>query len=264
MKNTKNIEEKNVLVRVKKISKSYGSLAVLKDIDFSVRSGEVVSIIGPSGSGKSTFLRCLNHLEVPDRGEIWVGNEPIGFKHKNGILYELPERKIAAQRALMGMVFQHFNLFPHLNVLENIVEGPVHVQKKPVEVAKARAMELLERVGLADKAQNYPSQLSGGQRQRVAIARSVAMEPLLLLFDEPTSALDPELVDEVLNVMTDLAQDGMTMVVVTHEMRFARDISDHVVFMVNGQIVEQGSPDIIFTAPKEERTQQFLQRIVSE
>jgi len=260
----KNTAENNVLVRVKKLSKSYGSLAVLKDIDFFVTSGEVVSIIGPSGSGKSTFLRCLNHLEVPDRGEIWVGNEPIGFKYKHGALHELPERKIAAQRALMGMVFQHFNLFPHLNVIENIIEGPVHVQKKPVESARARAMELLKRVGLADKAQNYPSQLSGGQRQRVAIARSVAMEPLLLLFDEPTSALDPELVDEVLNVMTDLAQDGMTMVVVTHEMRFARDISDHVVFMVDGQIVEQGSPDIIFTAPGQERTQQFLQRIVGD
>jgi len=256
--------ENNVLVRVKKLSKSYGFLSVLKNIDFSVTSGEIVSIIGPSGSGKSTFLRCLNHLEVPDRGEIWVGNEPIGFKYKYGALHELPERKISAQRALMGMVFQHFNLFPHLNVIENIIEGPVHVQKRPVEVARARAMELLERVGLADKAQNYPSQLSGGQRQRVAIARSVAMEPLLLLFDEPTSALDPELVDEVLNVITDLAQDGMTMVVVTHEMRFARDISDHVVFMVDGQIVEQGSPDVIFTAPSQERTRQFLQRIVGD
>jgi len=252
------------LVRVKKLSKSYGSLQVLKEIDFSVSSGEVVSIIGPSGSGKSTFLRCLNRLEVPDTGEIWVGREPIGFTYRNGILHELPERKIAAQRALMGMVFQHFNLFAHLTVLENIIEGPVQVRKKSVEEAKAHAMELLERVDLADKAQNYPVQLSGGQRQRVAIARCVAMEPLLLLFDEPTSALDPELVDEVLNVMTALAQDGMTMVIVTHEMRFARDISDHVAFMVDGQIVEQGHPDKIFTTPKEERTKQFLQRIVND
>ncbi|OON37003.1 ectoine/hydroxyectoine ABC transporter ATP-binding protein EhuA [Izhakiella australiensis] len=250
------------LVKVKSLRKSYGDHVVLDNVNFEVESGKVVCIIGPSGSGKSTFLRCLNHLEKPDSGEIWIDGQPMGFQLKNQRLYELPEHKIAQQRARMGMVFQHFNLFPHLSVLDNITEGPVQVQRVAKAQARQRAMQLLERVGLADKAHQYPSQLSGGQRQRVAIARAVAMNPLFVLFDEPTSALDPELVGEVLSVMADLAREGMTMLVVTHEMTFAREVADQVVFMADGGIVETGTPEAIFTRPTQQRTQQFLQRVL--
>jgi polar amino acid transport system ATP-binding protein len=245
------------------IGKSYGSNEVLRDVSMTVRSGEVVCIIGPSGAGKSTFLRTLNRLEEPDTGEVWVGGEPMGFELRDGVLHELSERKLSAQRARTAMVFQHFNLFPHLTVLGNVVEGPVRVQRRPAKEARAEAVEILERVGLGDKVDAYPGQLSGGQRQRVAIARAVAMKPLFLLFDEPTSALDPELVGEVLKVMGDLARDGMTMLVVTHEIQFAREVADRVVFMADGGIVEQGPVDQVLGAPREQRTKQFLQRVLA-
>ena len=245
------------------IGKSYGSNEVLRDVSMTVRSGEVVCIIGPSGAGKSTFLRTLNRLEEPDTGEVWVGGEPMGFELRDGVLHELSERKLSAQRARTAMVFQHFNLFPHLTVLGNVVEGPVRVQRRPAKEARAEAVEILERVGLGDKVDAYPGQLSGGQRQRVAIARAVAMKPLFLLFDEPTSALDPELVGEVLKVMGDLARDGMTMLVVTHEIQFAREVADRVVFMADGGIVEQGPVEQVLGAPREARTKQFLQRVLA-
>ena len=245
------------------IGKSYGSNEVLRDVSMTVRSGEVVCIIGPSGAGKSTFLRTLNRLEEPDTGEVWVGGEPMGFELRDGVLHELSERRLSAQRARTAMVFQHFNLFPHLTVLGNVVEGPVRVQRRPAKEARAEAVEILERVGLGDKVDAYPGQLSGGQRQRVAIARAVAMKPLFLLFDEPTSALDPELVGEVLKVMGDLARDGMTMLVVTHEIQFAREVADRVVFMADGGIVEQGPVEQVLSAPREARTQQFLQRVLA-
>jgi polar amino acid transport system ATP-binding protein len=245
------------------IGKSYGSNEVLRDVSMTVRSGEVVCIIGPSGAGKSTFLRTLNRLEEPDAGEVWVGGEPMGFELRGGVLHELSERRLSAQRARTAMVFQHFNLFPHLTVLGNIIEGPVRVQKRNAKEARAEAVEILERVGLGDKVDSYPGQLSGGQRQRVAIARAVAMKPLFLLFDEPTSALDPELVGEVLKVMGDLARDGMTMLVVTHEIQFAREVADRVVFMADGGIVEQGPVEQVLGAPREARTKQFLQRVLA-
>ena len=245
------------------IGKSYGSHEVLRDVSLTVHSGEVVCIIGPSGAGKSTFLRTLNRLEEPDTGEVWVGGVPIGFELRDGRLHQLTERKVAAQRAKTAMVFQHFNLFPHLTVLGNVLEGPVRVQKRNAREAKAEAVAILERVGLGDKISAYPGQLSGGQRQRVAIARAVAMKPLFLLFDEPTSALDPELVGEVLTVMGDLARDGMTMLVVTHEIAFARQVADRVVFMADGGIVEQGAVADVLESPKEPRTQQFLQRVLA-
>ncbi|MGG7510716.1 amino acid ABC transporter ATP-binding protein [Plantibacter sp. YIM 135249] len=245
------------------IGKSYGSHEVLRDVSLTVRSGEVVCIIGPSGAGKSTFLRTLNRLEEPDTGEVWVGGEPMGFEQRGGKLYELSERKLSAQRAKTGMVFQHFNLFPHLTVLGNIMEGPVQVQRRPAKQVRAEAVEILERVGLGDKVDAYPGQLSGGQRQRVAIARAVAMKPLFLLFDEPTSALDPELVGEVLRVMGDLARDGMTMLVVTHEIAFAREVADRVVFMADAGIVEEGPVEQVLGSPREARTKQFLQRVLS-
>ncbi|WP_423924226.1 amino acid ABC transporter ATP-binding protein [Frigoribacterium sp. 2-23] len=245
------------------VGKSYGSHEVLRDVSLTVHSGEVVCIIGPSGAGKSTFLRTLNRLEEPDTGEVWVGGEPMGFELRGDKLYELTERKLSAQRAKTGMVFQHFNLFPHLTVLGNIMEGPVRVQRRPAKQVKAEAVEILERVGLGDKVDAYPGQLSGGQRQRVAIARAVAMKPLFLLFDEPTSALDPELVGEVLRVMGDLARDGMTMLVVTHEIAFAREVADRVIFMADAGIVEQGSVEQVLGAPREARTQQFLQRVLA-
>ena len=245
------------------IGKSYGSHEVLRDVSLTVHSGEVVCIIGPSGAGKSTFLRTLNRLEEPDTGEVWVGGVPIGFELRDGRLHQLTERKVAAQRAKTAMVFQHFNLFPHLTVLGNVLEGPVRVQKRNAREAKAEAVAILERVGLGDKISAYPGQLSGGQRQRVAIARAVAMKPLFLLFDEPTSALDPELVGEVLTVMGDLARDGMTMLVVTHEIAFARQVADRVVFMADGGIVEQGAVADVLESPKEPSTQQFLQRVLA-
>ena len=244
------------------ISKSYGSNQVLKNVSLTVTSGEVVCIIGPSGAGKSTFLRTLNRLEEPDSGEVWVGGVPMGFELRDGKLHQLTERKLSAQRAKTAMVFQHFNLFPHLTVLGNIMEGPVRVQRRPAKQVRAEAVEILERVGLGDKLNSYPGQLSGGQRQRVAIARAVAMKPLFLLFDEPTSALDPELVGEVLDVMRGLARDGMTMMVVTHEMGFARRVADRVVFMDEGSIVEEGAADAFFAAPTSDRAREFLARIL--
>jgi polar amino acid transport system ATP-binding protein len=245
------------------VGKSYGANRVLDDVSLTVNSGEVVCIIGPSGAGKSTFLRTLNRLEVPDEGEVWVGGEPMGFELRGDRLHELTERQLSRQRAKTGMVFQHFNLFPHLTVLGNILEGPVRVQKRPAKVVRDEAVAILERVGLGDKVDAYPGQLSGGQRQRVAIARAVAMKPLFLLFDEPTSALDPELVGEVLAVMGDLARDGMTMLVVTHEMAFARQVADRVVFMAGGAIVEQGTASQVLENPTEPRTRQFLERVLS-
>ena len=245
------------------VGKSYGANRVLDDVSLTVNSGEVVCIIGPSGAGKSTFLRTLNRLEVPDDGEVWVGGEPMGFELRGGKLHELTERQLSRQRAMTGMVFQHFNLFPHLTVLGNILEGPVRVQRRSATVVRAEAVAILERVGLGDKVDAYPGQLSGGQRQRVAIARAVAMKPLFLLFDEPTSALDPELVGEVLAVMGDLARDGMTMLVVTHEMAFARQVADRVVFMAGGAIVEQGTASEVLENPTEPRTRQFLERVLS-
>lgn len=251
------------VLRARSISKSYGTNEVLKDVSLEVLPGEVVCIIGPSGAGKSTFLRALNRLEVPDQGEVWVGGEPMGFELRGGRLHELSERRLSAQRARTGMVFQHFNLFPHLTVLGNVIEGPVRVQKRPARQAREEAVAILERVGLGDKIHQYPGQLSGGQRQRVAIARAVAMKPLFLLFDEPTSALDPELVGEVLTVMADLAREGMTMLVVTHEMGFARQVADRVVFMADGGIVEQGPVSQVLEDPREARTRQFLQRVLA-
>ncbi|WP_018340942.1 ATP-binding cassette domain-containing protein [Corynebacterium caspium] len=240
------------------VHKSFGSLEVLKGINLKVPHGTVMTLIGPSGSGKSTLLRCINHLEVVNGGRLYVDGELIGYREKDGILYEISARDAAKQRADIGMVFQQFNLFSHRTVLENIIEAPIHVKKQPVEVAKKRALELLETVGLAHKADAYPAQLSGGQQQRIAIARALAMEPKLMLFDEPTSALDPELVGEVLKVMKNLAAQGMTMVVVTHEIGFAREVSDQVVFMDAGVVVEAGPPEQVIDNPQETRTQEFL------
>ncbi len=246
-----------------RITKSYGHNVVLRDVSLTVRSGEVVCIIGPSGAGKSTFLRTLNRLEEPDSGEVWVGGEPMGYELRDGKLHELTERRLSAQRAKTAMVFQHFNLFPHLTVLGNVMEGPTRVQRRPAKEVRAEAVAILERVGLGERIDAYPSQLSGGQRQRVAIARAVAMKPLFLLFDEPTSALDPELVGEVLTVMGDLARDGMTMLVVTHEMAFAREVADRVVFMADAGIIEEGPVEQVLGAPREARTRQFLQRVLA-
>mgnify|MGYP002713917477 CR=1 FL=1 len=227
-------------------------------VDLDVERGERVLITGDSGSGKSTFLRCVNHLDKATAGRLYVDGELIGYREKNGTLYEISEKEAAEQRSDIGMVFQSFNLFPHRTVIENIIEAPVQVKKIPEETARARAMELLEDVGLASKANNYPVQLSGGQQQRVAIARAVAMDPKLMLFDEPTSALDPELVGEVLRVMKDLAAEGMTMLVVTHEMGFAREVADKVFFMDGGVVIESGSPAEVLDNPQQPRTKDFL------
>jgi polar amino acid transport system ATP-binding protein len=226
-----------------------------------VAKGEVMCILGPSGSGKSTFLRCINHLEQTDRGRIYVDGELVGCREHNGRLYELPDREICSARTKMGMVFQHFNLFPHMNVLENLIEGPVRVMKTPKEAAVERARRLLAQVGLANKETAYPRQMSGGQQQRVAIARALAMEPKLMLFDEPTSALDPELVGDVLAVMQDLARSGMTMVVVTHEIGFARSVAHSVVFIDGGVVVEAGPPQEVLDNPQNERTRSFLSKV---
>lgn len=250
------------IVRAEDVHKSFGSLEVLKGIDLTVTPKETVVLIGPSGSGKTTFLRCINHLEKINSGRIYVGGTLIGYRQQNGRMVEDTERNIAAQRARIGMVFQRFNLFPHMTALENIIEAPIHVKKVPKEQAVEEARELLAKVGLSDKAGYYPSQLSGGQQQRVAIARALAMDPMLMLFDEATSALDPELVGEVLKVMEQLAVEGMSMVVVTHEMGFARDVADRVVFMDAGKVVEEGPPSRIFENPEHERTQAFLRRIL--
>ncbi|MGO2612596.1 amino acid ABC transporter ATP-binding protein [Corynebacterium flavescens] len=250
------------MISAQNVHKSFGDLEVLKGINIEVERGEVACLLGPSGSGKSTFLRCVNHLDKVTGGRLYVDGQLIGYREKDGVLYEVSEKEAAAQRADIGMVFQSFNLFPHRTVLDNIIEAPVHVKKVPVAKAKAHAMELLERVGLAHKRDAYPIQLSGGQQQRVAIARAVAMDPKLMLFDEPTSALDPELVGEVLRVMRDLAADGMTMLVVTHEMGFAREVADKVFFMDSGVVVEQGTPQQVLDNPRHERTKAFLSSLL--
>ncbi len=252
------------LVRARNVTKAFHHAQVLKGIDLDVAAGEVVCLLGPSGSGKTTLLRCINLLERIDGGRIWVDGQLMGYAERHGQLYELSDKAIAAQRREIGMVFQRFNLFPHLTALANVMEGPVTVRKEDRDAARERARTLLDRVGLADKEQAYPGQLSGGQQQRVAIARALAMNPRLMLFDEPTSALDPELVGDVLAVMRELAEDGMTMVVVTHEMGFARDVADRVVFMDGGVVVEQGEPRQVIHAPQHERTRAFLRRVASE
>ncbi len=251
------------LLKAVGVRKSYGHTEVLSGIDLEVHKGQVVCLLGPSGAGKSTFLRCINHLEAIDAGQVWVDGEPIGFRLRNGKLYELREREVARQRRGIGMVFQRFNLFGHRTAVQNVVEGPVRVLGVAPDEARAQAMELLDRVGLAHRADAYPAQLSGGQQQRVAIARSLAMKPKLMLFDEPTSALDPELVGEVLAVMATLAAEGMTMVVVTHEMGFAGEAADEVVFMADGAVVETGPPGQILSDPQHERTKQFLARVLA-
>jgi polar amino acid transport system ATP-binding protein len=250
------------MVSAQDVHKRYGHDEVLRGITLEVAAGEVLCLIGPSGSGKSTFLRCINHLEKIHAGRIEVDGELIGYRERGDRLYELHEREICRQRTHIGMVFQRFNLFAHQTVLGNIVEAPVHVKHETRAEATERAMALLKRVGLADKAGAYPSQLSGGQQQRVAIARALAMQPKLMLFDEPTSALDPELVDEVLAVMRSLVDEGMTMIVVTHEMAFARDAGDRVAFMDGGVIVESGPPGDVLARPQHERTRAFLARVI--
>jgi polar amino acid transport system ATP-binding protein len=250
------------MVEAVDVHKRYGQVEVLKGIDLEVARGEVLCLIGPSGSGKSTFLRCINHLEPLTAGRICVDGELMGYRERGARLYERAERDACRQRAAIGMVFQRFNLFPHLTALQNIVEAPMRVKGEARAAASERALALLRRVGLQDKADAFPAQLSGGQQQRVAIARALAMSPKLMLFDEPTSALDPELVDEVLAVMRGLAADGMTMIVVTHEMGFARDVAQRVVFMAGGVIVEQGPPGELLARPRHERTRAFLARVI--
>ncbi|WP_406510858.1 amino acid ABC transporter ATP-binding protein [Streptomyces sp. NBC_00212] len=250
------------MVEVRSVHKSFGPLEVLRGIDLDVRAGEVAVVLGPSGSGKSTLLRTINHLEKVDSGWITVDGTLVGYRRSGSKLYELRERDVLKQRTQIGFVFQNFNLFPHLTVLDNIVEAPVAALKRPRKDAVAAAEKLLARVGLADKADAYPKQLSGGQQQRVAIARALALEPKLLLFDEPTSALDPELVGEVLDVIKDLAASGTTMIVVTHEIGFAREVADTVVFMDGGAIVEQGPPAEVLDAPRHERTRAFLSKVL--
>ncbi len=246
------------MVKAKDVHKRFGRLEVLKGISLQVAPGEVMCLIGPSGSGKSTLLRCVNHLEKINRGRLWVDGKLVGYKEAGGKLYELPEPQIARHRADVGMVFQRFNLFPHMTAIQNIIEAPIRVKKTRKREALTRGRELLERVGLADKVDEYPARLSGGQQQRVAIARALAMDPKLMLFDEVTSALDPELVKEVLDVMRELASEGMTMIVVTHEIGFARDVADEVVFMDEGTVVERGKPADVLDSPREERTKRFL------
>ncbi|MDF2144161.1 amino acid ABC transporter ATP-binding protein [Knoellia sp. p5-6-4] len=252
------------MVHAVNVTKAFGRNEVLKGIDMDVRKGEVVCLLGPSGSGKTTFLRCINQLENIDGGRIWVDGHLMGYADKGGRLHRLHDKDIAAQRRDIGMVFQRFNLFPHLTAIENVMEGPVQVKRRNKSDARARALDLLEQVGLADKEKAYPAQLSGGQQQRVAIARALAMDPKLMLFDEPTSALDPELVGEVLDVMRQLAKEGMTMIVVTHEMAFAHDVADRVVFMDGGVVVEEGPPSECIDNPQHERTRKFLQRMRQE
>lgn len=250
------------MVKAEGVSKSYGSNLVLRSISLEVMPGEVLCLVGPSGSGKSTFLRCINHLEEVNAGRLFVDGELVGYREKHGKLYELHPREAAAQRKDIGMVFQRFNLFPHMTALENVMIAPQLHKKAEKTVLKAEAMDLLAKVGLADRHDYYPSQLSGGQQQRVAIARALAMKPKLMLFDEPTSALDPELVGEVLEVMKELARSGMTMVVVTHEMGFAREVADKLVFMDGGVVVEAGDPTEVLTNPQRERTKAFLRKVL--
>ena len=247
------VEKKETLIQVQNLTKTFGgSVHALNGVSTDIKKGEVVCVIGPSGSGKSTFLRCLNRLEDPTDGRIIFAGEDLMD----------PKTDIDMHRQKMGMVFQHFNLFPHMSILKNMTIAPMKLQKRGKDEAEGQAMKLLERVGLADRANAYPSQLSGGQKQRIAIVRALCMNPEVMLFDEPTSALDPEMVGEVLNVMRDLAKEHMTMVVVTHEMVFAREVSDRVIFMAEGKIVEEGTPEEIFTAPKTERLQSFLSKVL--
>jgi polar amino acid transport system ATP-binding protein len=250
------------MVEADGVHKRFGRLEVLKGISLRVRPSEVMCVIGPSGSGKSTFLRCINHLEKIDAGKLWVDGELVGYRQRGDRLYELRDREVARKRQEIGMVFQRFNLFPHMTALQNVTEAPLRVKGKPRAQIRERAHALLRQVGLADKANAYPRELSGGQQQRVAIARALAMRPKLMLFDEPTSALDPELVGDVLTVMRQLAEDGMTMVVVTHEMGFAREVGDSLVFMDNGVVVEHGAPRDVISDPRHERTQAFLAKVL--
>ncbi|MFC8234061.1 amino acid ABC transporter ATP-binding protein [Streptomyces sp. NPDC057284] len=250
------------MVKAEGVHKSFGPIEVLKGIDLEVAPREVFCLIGPSGSGKSTFLRCINHLEKINAGRLHVDGDLVGYRQNGNKLHELKDSEVALKRRDIGMVFQRFNLFPHMTALENVMEAPVQVKGETKAVARDHAGKLLDRVGLADKAGNYPSQLSGGQQQRVAIARALAMEPKLMLFDEPTSALDPELVGDVLDVMHGLAEDGMTMVVVTHEMGFAREVGDSLVFMDDGVVVEAGNPRDVLTNPQHDRTRTFLSKVL--
>ena len=250
------------IIKTENICKSFGSVEVLKNVSLTVEPGEVVVIIGPSGAGKSTYLRSLNHLEKPTSGKIWIDDKLIEDRVNGHNQVKLPHKERAAILLEMGMVFQRFNLFPHKTALQNVMLAPMNVKGVPEKEAKEKAVKLLNQVGLSDKLDSYPAKLSGGQQQRVAIARALAMEPKMMLFDEPTSALDPELVGDVLNVMKELAEEGMTMLVVTHEMGFAREVADRVVFMYDGAILEEGSPKEIFTNPKHDRTRQFLQSVL--
>jgi len=252
------------IVTVRGVEKRYGDLQVLKGIDLDVHKGEVIVIVGSSGSGKTTFIRCINHLEKIQGGRIEVNGHLIGYRERNGKLVEDSETNIARQRCEIGMVFQLFHLFPHLTALENIIEAPVHVRKVPRALAIETGRALLARVGLAQKEDAYPAQLSGGQQQRVAIARALAMRPSIMLFDEPTSALDPEMIGEVLDVMKELAREGMTMIVVSHEMGFAREVANRVIMMHEGRIIEDAPPETFFTAPKHERTATFLSRVIGK
>lgn len=254
--------EKRVIVQAEGVRKHFGRIEALRGIDLEVNEGEVMCIIGPSGSGKSTFLRCINHLEKIDGGRLSVEGELVGYRQHGGRLYELREKEVSAKRAQIGMVFQQFNLFPHMTALENVTLSPVLVKHEPKATVEERARELLDRVGLGDKVSAYPNQLSGGQQQRVAIARALCMQPRLMLFDEPTSALDPELVGDVLDVMRGLAEEGMTMVVVTHEMGFAREVGDALVFMDSGVVVEEGAPRDVLMNPQHERTRAFLAKVL--
>ncbi|MFF9848694.1 amino acid ABC transporter ATP-binding protein [Streptomyces litmocidini] len=250
------------MVKAEGVHKSYGAAHILRGIDLEVQNGEVFCLVGPSGSGKSTFLRCINHLERIDGGRLSVDGQLVGYRQKGDKLYELKDSEVAVQRRDIGMVFQRFNLFPHMTALANVMEAPIQVKGESKAVARERAERLLDRVGLRDKMGNYPSQLSGGQQQRVAIARALAMEPKLMLFDEPTSALDPELVGDVLDVMRDLADSGMTMIVVTHEMGFAREVGDSLVFMDGGVVVESGNPRDVLGNPQQDRTKAFLSKVL--
>jgi polar amino acid transport system ATP-binding protein len=250
------------MVKAEGVHKRFGRLEVLKGISLEVEPGQVMCILGPSGSGKTTFIRCINHLEKIDAGRLWVDGELVGYRQVGDTLHELPDREVARKRTEIGMVFQRFNLFGHMTALENVVEAPIRVKRTPKGVAVRSAKELLQRVGLEEKCDEYPSKLSGGQQQRVAIARALAMNPKLMLFDEPTSALDPELVGEVLDVMRTLAEIGMTMVVVTHEIGFAREVGDIAVFMDDGVVVESGPPREVLVNPRHERTQSFLSKVL--
>ncbi|SMQ59099.1 amino acid ABC transporter ATP-binding protein [Agreia sp. VKM Ac-1783] len=250
------------LVEISDVSKSYGAVRVLRDVSLTVQPGEVIALIGPSGSGKSTLLRTINHLETVDAGSVTVDGQYIGYELRSGRLHELPEKNVLERRTQIGIVFQNFNLFPHLTALENVVEAPVALKRASKAEAREQAKALLARVGLADKEHHYPRQLSGGQQQRVAIARALALNPKVLLFDEPTSALDPELVGEVLDVIRELSKSGTTLIIVTHEIGFAREVADRVVFLEQGEILEEGPPSQVLSKPRHARTKDFLRKVL--